>query len=110
MLNHSSPSKQLCIMNSPTKHSDFDEGKAIEDGFVDELPAGMVVHSADKVAKTNSGKKKGSGMKSMIDKTIKPTETKIEGPSDKHMLTKASIPVKVLSESKFRTQIFTTLN
>ena len=54
MLDHSPPT-QLCIMNSPTKDSDFDEGKAIEDGFADEQPVGMVVHSADKVATTDSG-------------------------------------------------------
>ena len=47
MLDHSpQPAKQLCIMSSPTNHSD-DEGKGIEDGFAEEQPV---------FVKRNSGK------------------------------------------------------
>jgi hypothetical protein len=93
------PAKQLAITNSATNHSD-DEGKAIEDGFAEEEQPVMV--------KRNSGK--GSGIKTITNSTINIIDMKIKGHTIKHHNAKASSPVKVLSEPKFRTQIFSKSN
>jgi hypothetical protein len=92
------PTKQLAITNLATNLSD-DEGKAIEDGFAEEEKPVMV--------KRNSGK--GSGIKT-IDNTINFIDMKIRGQTNKHHNAKASSPVKVLSEPKFRTHIFSKSN